>query len=196
MTMEGLTMDRDGFLYVANENGGGDANHPQLWVFAPSTAPNQAPTGVTLLNQVSSIPENTSVAANVKVADIAIADDGLGNNNLTLSGPDASFFQTIGVALFLKAGTVLNVATKPSYSVTVNVDDPAVGASPDASVNFTLTITASTGGTPSIIISEVAPWSSGNSSIGADWFEVTNIGTAAANITGWKMDDNSNSFGS
>jgi len=196
MTMEGVTMDRDGFLYVANENGGGDANHPQLWVYAPSTAQNLPPTGVTLLNPVNSIPENTSTAAAVKVADISIADDGLGNNNLTLSGPDASFFQTIGVALFLKAGTVLNATTKPSYSVTVNVDDPAVGASPDASVDYTLTITASTGGTPSIIISEVAPWSSGNSPLAADWFEVTNIGTAAQVISGWKMDDNSNSFGS
>ena len=45
-----------------------------------------------------------------------------------------------------------------------------------------------------LFISEVAPWSSGNSSLGADWFEVTNSGTSAVNITGWKMDDNSNSF--
>ena len=29
-------MDRDGYLYVVNENGGGDAEHPQLWVYAPS----------------------------------------------------------------------------------------------------------------------------------------------------------------
>ena len=43
MTMEGVTMDRDGILYVVNENGGGDANHPQLWVYAHSDAPNLAP---------------------------------------------------------------------------------------------------------------------------------------------------------
>ena len=42
-THEGLTMDRDGNLYVVSENGGGDIDHPQLWVYAPSTAPNQAP---------------------------------------------------------------------------------------------------------------------------------------------------------
>jgi uncharacterized protein YjiK len=196
MTMEGVTMDRDGILYVANENGGGDANHPQLWVYAPSTAQNLPPTGITLINQVNSIPENTSSATAVKVADIAIADDGLGNNNLTLTGPDASSFQVIGVALFLRAGTVLSASAKPSYGVTVNVDDPTGGSTPDASVNFALTITASTGGTPSLIVSEVAPWSSGNSTLAADWFEVTNIGSAAANISGWKMDDNSNSFGS
>lgn len=49
---------------------------------------------------------------------------------------------------------------------------------------------------PSLIISEVSPWSSGNSPVAADWFEVTNIGSSAVNITGWKMDDSSNSFGS
>ncbi len=47
---------------------------------------------------------------------------------------------------------------------------------------------------PSLVISEVAPWSSGNSPVGADWFEVTNTGASAVNITGWKMDDNSNAF--
>lgn len=47
-----------------------------------------------------------------------------------------------------------------------------------------------------IVISEVAPWSSGNSTLAADWFEVTNTGAAAVGISGWKMDDNSNSFAS
>ena len=47
-----------------------------------------------------------------------------------------------------------------------------------------------------IIVSEVAPWSSGNSPVGADWFELTNTGALAVNIAGWKVDDNSNSFGS
>ena len=67
----------------------------------------------------------------VKVADISITDDGLGTNNLTLSGSDAASFQVIGSALFLKAGTPLNAATKPTYHVTVSVDDPSVGASPE-----------------------------------------------------------------
>lgn len=47
-----------------------------------------------------------------------------------------------------------------------------------------------------IIISEVAPWSSGNSPVNADWFELTNTGSSAVNISGWKVDDNSNSAGS
>jgi len=41
------------------------------------------------------------------------------------------------------------------------------------------------------VISEVAPWSSSNSSLAADWFEVTNTGTTSVDITNWKMDDNS-----
>jgi Lamin Tail Domain len=51
---------------------------------------------------------------------------------------------------------------------------------------------AAAAGVNGIIISEVAPWGSGNSSYLTDWFEVTNTGPSAINITGWKMDDNSN----
>lgn len=43
-------------------------------------------------------------------------------------------------------------------------------------------------------ITEVAPWSSGNSPVAADWFEVTNFGSTAVTLSGWKMDDSSNSF--
>ena len=40
-------------------------------------------------------------------------------------------------------------------------------------------------------ITEVAPWSSGNSPVAADWFELTNTGSSALTITGWTMDDES-----
>ncbi len=49
---------------------------------------------------------------------------------------------------------------------------------------------------PSVVISEVTPWGSGNSPYGADWFEVTNIGPGPVDVTGWKMDDDSGLFGS
>lgn len=45
-------------------------------------------------------------------------------------------------------------------------------------------------------VTEVAPWSSGNSPVGADWFELTNVGSAAISLGGWKMDDSSNAFSS
>jgi len=194
MTMEGITMDRDRILYVVNENGGGDANHPQLWVYAPSTATNQAPTAVSLTGAVTSIPDNTNTTGPVNLAEIFVADDGLGDNNLSLSGPDAGSFQIVGTALFLKAGTVLNAATQSSYHVTINVDDTTVGGTPDASTSYTLAITPAASGVINLAITEVAAWSSGNSPLASDWFEVTNFGTSSVSLAGWTMDDNSNSF--
>ncbi len=47
-----------------------------------------------------------------------------------------------------------------------------------------------------VIISEVHPAGSGNGTYAADWFELTNTGTTAVDITGWRMDDNSNAFAS
>ena len=194
MTMEGITMDRDGTLYVVNENGGGNSTHPELWVYAPSTAANVAPSAVALSGAVTSLPDNTNTTAALKLADIVVTDDGLGDNGLSLSGTDAAAFEIVGSALFLKAGTTLNAATQASYQVTVNVDDTTVGATPDRSTSYTLAITLATGGTVSVAITEVAAWSSGNSSLASDWFELTNLGTSAVSLTGWTMDDNSNSF--
>ncbi len=196
---EGLTMDSDGVLYVVSENGGGDINHPQLWVYTPSSDTNKAPTAIMLNNIVDSIAENTGTASPVKVADIVVVDDGLGTNKLTITGPDAAIFEITGNALFIKAGTVLDYETKTSYSIAVNVDDTTAGSTPDASVNYMLTVTDVTNETPaasSVVITEVAPWSSGNSPVGADWFEVTNTGKSAVDITGWKVDDASNAFAS
>jgi uncharacterized protein YjiK len=196
MTIEGITMDRNGVLYLANEDGGGDANHPQLWVYAPSTAANQAPTAVSLTGAVTSIPENTNTTGAVHLADIHVTDDGIGDNTLSVSGPDAASFQVVGTALFLKAGTTLNATTKPTYTVTVSVDDLTVGATPDASTSYTLTITAAMSGATNLAITEAASWSSGNSpaALAADWWEVTNFGTSSVSLVGWTMDDNSNSF--
>jgi len=194
---EGLTMDRNGNLYIVNENGGGDIDHPQLWVYAPSTVPNQAPTAVALANTTNSVLENSNTTSSLKISDILVTDDGLGTNNLTISGADASFFEIKNAGLYIKAGTVLDYETKTSYSITINVDDTTVGSTPDASVNFTLAVTdvvIESIQAATISISEVAPWSSGNNLVGADWFEVTNNGNTALDITGWKVDDSSNSF--
>ncbi|MEO8149691.1 MAG: SdiA-regulated domain-containing protein [Bacteroidia bacterium] len=196
---EGLCMDRDSNLYVVSENGGGDFDHPQLWVYAPASTINQAPTAIILNNKVDSIFENTSTASPVKVADIAVTDDGLGVNQLTITGADSAYFQITGTELFIKTGVVLDYETKTSYSINVNVNDTSVGTNPDATVSYILTvkdILIETPPVPSVIISEVAPWSSGNSPVAADWFEVTNTGNSALNISGWKFDDNSNSFAS
>ena len=45
----------------------------------------------------------------------------------------------------------------------------------------------------SLFITEIVPWGS-ISPHGADWFELTNAGASAVDLTGWKMDDDSYSF--
>ncbi|MBC1222555.1 SdiA-regulated domain-containing protein [Nostoc sp. UCD121] len=195
---EGITVDKDGLIYVVNENGGGDIDHPQLWVYAPSsfTYANQAPVAVSLANTVTSLSESTSTATPFKVANIIVSDDALGTNTLSLTGADANSFEITDNALFLKAGTTLDFETKTSYNVSINVNDTTVGNNPDATTAFTLSVTDVNENptTSSIFITEVAPWSSGNSPVAADWFELTNKGLSAIDITGWKIDDNSNSF--
>ena len=77
------------------------------------------------------------------------------------------------------------------------MDDATVGTTPDATLNFTLTVTdqlVETPAAPALIITEVASWSSGNSPVAGDWFEVTNVSDNPVNITGWKVDDSSASF--
>jgi uncharacterized protein YjiK len=191
---EGMVMDWQGNLYVVSENGGGSIDYPQLWVYQKSSTPNQAPTAVQITNGLSSLSEATSTANRVKVADIFVTDDGLGTNNLTVTGADAASFEIINSSLYIKAGTALNALTKGSYTVAVAVDDPTLGSTPDAtSADYTIAITPSgTGG--GLRITEVASWSSSQGTVGADWFEVTNTSGQAINITGWKMDDNSNNF--
>lgn len=44
-----------------------------------------------------------------------------------------------------------------------------------------------------IIVSEVAPWASENSTYAADWFELTNTGSTAIDITGWRFSNSSTS---
>jgi uncharacterized protein YjiK len=198
-THEGVTMDNAGTIYTVSEDGGGDINHPQLWVYKPTDAPNLPPTGVALGNVVLSIAENTSTLGGIKVADITVLDDGLGNNNLTVTGADAASFEISGGSLFIKPGTTLDYETKPVYHVTVNVDDPTVGATPDASTSYTLNlidVTNETAAPGTLAITETAPWSSGNSPVAQDWFEVTNFGGTPVDISGWRMDDNSYAFGS
>ncbi len=198
-THEGVTMDRDGNIYVVNENGGGSTTQPQLWVFAPSSVTNTAPTALALSTASTTIPENQSTTTRIKMATLVVTDtDGVGVNQLTVSGADAASFEIVGSGLYLKAGTVLSYNTKPTYNVTVNVDDATVGATPDASSNFTLNISQVVSGGSNIRITEVAPWSSGNSPIvAADWFELTNTGSTTVDITGWKMyDSGAGGFGS
>ena len=109
-------------------------------VTAASVTPNQAPTAVTLTNLVSFTPEN---GAAVRVADVTVADDGRGTNNLALAGADAASFElrtdaSGGIELWFTGGA--DAEARTGYQVQVVVDDPALGGTPDASAAFALTI--------------------------------------------------------
>ena len=77
----------------------------------------------------------------MKVADIN-GDDGVGTNNLTLSGEDAALFEIFDGDLYLKAGTVLDFeGGNTTLDVTVEVDDSAVGGTPDDSEALSISVT-------------------------------------------------------
>jgi hypothetical protein len=103
---------------------------------------NSAPTAVTFVNAITTLPESTSTAAAVRVADISITDDATGTNQITLAGADAGSFVVLnGNQLHLRAGTALDFESgKRTYAVTVNVDDSSVGGAVDASATFTVNI--------------------------------------------------------
>jgi Ca2+-binding RTX toxin-like protein len=100
---------------------------------------NEAP-GFTAANVVGTVNEQLLAAA-FKVADLMVSDDGLGNETFTLSGADASVFEVVGGALYIKSGTLLDFESgKIAYNVTVALDDTTVGATPDDSESFTVTV--------------------------------------------------------
>ncbi len=102
---------------------------------------NATPTGLELSNTVSSLAESTSTASRIKVADIVITGDVLGSNAISLSGADATSFEVIGNALFLKAGTALDFEAKTSYALTLSASNPSLPGSTPVTAAFSLAIT-------------------------------------------------------
>lgn len=103
---------------------------------------NHAPTAVSLATALADnkIAEDTATSSRLKVADIAVSDDGLGNNTLSLSGADAKYFEIEGTVLYLKAGTTLNYDQQASYAVTVNAQDSSLSGSSAVSSSYTLSV--------------------------------------------------------
>jgi len=128
-------------LGLAAAAGGGSKSTPENTPKA-----NQAPTALALTGALAGVgknevAENTAITTRLKVADIAITDDGLGSNTLSLSGADQDLFEIDGNALYLKAGTALDYEAKTSYAVTVQVQDSTVSNSTALSQNFSLQVT-------------------------------------------------------
>ncbi|AJC78289.1 VCBS repeat-containing/serralysin-like metalloprotease domain-containing protein [Rhizobium etli bv. phaseoli str. IE4803] len=119
--------------YTVTDGNGGNVPATQSFTL---DAVNDAPTAVVLSNTVTSAPENGGV---IKIADIAVTDVDSGNNVLSLSGSDAASFTILNGALYFNGGA--DFEAKAGYDVTVDVNDPTVGGTPDASHNFHLDIT-------------------------------------------------------
>ncbi len=100
---------------------------------------NEAPS-VSLANTVTTLLEDAVTTPRLKVADIVVSDDGLGTNELSLSGADSGLFEIDGTVLYLKAGTVLDHETNAVLDVTVEVDDTSVGTTPDDTAVLSVTV--------------------------------------------------------
>jgi uncharacterized protein YjiK len=207
---EGITMDKDGFLYVTSENGGGDITRPQLWVYAPSTvAPNLNPTvnlsvssntgSEAAKSVITVIATAASAVASNQTVNLAVTGTGITTGDYTLAS------STITIPTGATSGSttftvVDDTAAEGTETATLTISSPSAGISLGTTTTQNIVITDNDVAPPtapaSIVITEASPWSSGNSAYKADWFELTNTGTTAVDITGWKIDDNSNSFGS
>lgn len=122
---------------------------------APSSNLNRAPTAIVLQNVIGTLAENSNTASPLKVADIAISDDAMGTNTITLTGADAANFEVITVngasALYLKANTPLDYETKTGYDITVNVIDSTLVSSTPATTAFHLSVGNADETTPSAV---------------------------------------------
>lgn len=114
------------------------------------------PPSISLANTVTALDEDTDTSLPFKVADIIVTDDALGVNQLSLSDADKDMFVIVGAALFLRGGAALNFQTNPVLDVTVNVDDPIVGASPDDSASLSISILPVDHTLPSVTLEQAA----------------------------------------
>lgn len=160
---------------------------------------NEAPTAVTLSNTVSSTAEN---GGQVKVADIAVTDDALGSNGLSLSGADAASFTIIGNALYYNGGG--NYEGQNAFDVSVVASDASLpGQTASQSFHFALsdvneaptavsfanavTVTAENGGqvkVADIAITDDALGSETLTLSGADAAKFTLVGTSLYYVGG------------
>ncbi|MEQ1824648.1 MAG: cadherin repeat domain-containing protein, partial [Pirellula sp.] len=100
---------------------------------------NDPPSGLAF-TQVVSVAESIAPASTVTVAAVTVVDDSLGTNNITIGGTDAAWFSIVNGQLKFTALSKVDFEAKRTYSISIAVDDPEIGNSPDATSNFTLQI--------------------------------------------------------
>ncbi|TWT57724.1 FG-GAP repeat protein [Thalassoglobus neptunius] len=102
--------------------------------------PRVAPT-IDFNQTTSSIAENTTLDARLKIGTFTVTQDGFGESVVSLAGADAHLFELVGDGLYLKTGTNLDYETASKLNVSLRVNDPEVGGSIDDSVDVQLAIT-------------------------------------------------------
>uniref|UniRef100_UPI00356B3B79 right-handed parallel beta-helix repeat-containing protein n=1 Tax=Stieleria sp. TaxID=2795976 RepID=UPI00356B3B79 len=127
--LSGVRLDGDG-------NGTAGGNYVREFVHRVNH-----PATVSLTNVVSTLPEDADVSSRVKVADVVITDDGVGTNQLSLSGSHASLFEIDASVLYLRQNALLDFEVDPALEVIVEVEDPSVSGTPDHSVTHGLSLT-------------------------------------------------------
>ena len=101
---------------------------------------NDAPLGIAIENATDSLPESVATASRIRLATIAVTDDALGTNRISLSGAEAGSFEVVASGLYLRAGVRLDFETKPRLDVTLSAADDSLPGTPPVSVAFTLAV--------------------------------------------------------
>lgn len=123
-------------LTIQNVPEGGPPDAPTG--VAVTVVDNEGPTGITLSNQTTSLAEDADTTSRIHLADITLADDGMGTNTVTVDNP--SYFEIYQGNLYLVAVASLDYETATSHSCTISAVDSTTN---DAAVTqaFTLTVT-------------------------------------------------------
>jgi Ca2+-binding RTX toxin-like protein len=96
------------------------------------------------LGGLDRISENADTSAGIEIGNIFIFDDGVGTNNLFLTGPDAGLLEIVagpfGPEVHLKAGAILDFESNPTLDFTLNADDPSLPGSPDGTFDVSIPV--------------------------------------------------------
>ena len=147
---------------------------------------NEAPT-LSLINQTTSLSELADASSGIKVADIVIADDALGTNQLTLTGPDAANFEILGTGLYLRPGVILDFETNPQFNISIELDDTSLGLALEDVVGYTLDILDANDAPPVVTpgqVFHVDENSPANTSVGQ--ITATDVDSPGT-LTGWAI---------
>ena len=138
---------------------------------------------VITLTAIASSPVSGNQTVNLAVTGNGITASDYNLSNTTITIPNG---QTTGSVTFTIADDTL---LEGQETATLTISNPSSGITLGSTTSQNITIIDN-----ELFISEVHPAGNGNGTYAADWVEITNNGTNAVDISGWKMDDDSNSF--